>query len=416
MWNTLEAKGENPVFSTLEELATCLPSDAGDRAVASCFYVLQREGWIRRIAPTDRPGMVRLTGKYTEASGIRKKLYDYLKLSRKNVIGVWPDRIAEELDVSREQVTAALRGLEERGALSYTAPERAGGVEILRPGEELELDESALRRRRERELMKLQRMVDYAYAGCRRRYILEYFGDTPPYDRCGDCDACRAGKPLNRSSTELTSEQRLTIRKILAGVARLKDPYAPSMVARMLTGSQDDKLKKMGFDKLSTYGILSHCTQSDLEDVIDELVRAGALSRHSMTRTIEGRERSYMTVALTEEGWALMRDAERPFSMVWPQSSRSAPTTKLRKGGTKSPGVSGTANKNLMLVLTRLRRELAAREDVPDYVVATNRTLEEMANDKPMTRQAMLEIYGMGDKRYERFGKDFLEEIRRVCK
>lgn len=406
VWRALDGRGENPVFLSLEELAAELPQDAGERAAGSCLYVLQRAGWTRRIAPTERPGMVRFTGKLAEASGLRRKVYDALRVSGKEQVWIWPDRIAEDLDLSREQLTSALRGLEDRRVLQYSAPERTGGVELLHPGEPLDIDEDAIRRRREQEMQKLQRMVDYAYSGCRRRYILEYFGDTPPYERCGACDACRAGRPLGRKKEAVSADQRLIVRKVLSCVARLKTPYSPSMVAKVLMGSQDEKLRMMRLHQLSTWGILSGLSQPELESIIDELVRAEALVRQSTTRNIEGRERSYMTVSLTQLGWELMREENLPFSMVWPaESSRSVRTRSRPKA----------QSGDLELLLKDLRKRLALAEDVPAFVIAPDRTLEEMAKLRPMTRQALLDVQGMGERRYARYGESFLEEIRRYC-
>jgi ATP-dependent DNA helicase RecQ len=400
IWDALESAGENPVFKTLDALAQALPQEAGERAAASCLYILQREGWVRRISPTERPGMVRFTGRLAETSGLRHRLYSYLRGFKKDQVGIWPDRIAEELDLSREQVTAALRGLEDRGVLQYSAPERAGGVELLRSGEKLSIDEDAIRRRRERELLKLQRMVDYAYSGCRRRYILDYFGDTAPYERCGDCDACRAGRPLGRKAVALSEEQRTAVRKVLACVARLKTPYSPTMVAMVLTGSQDEKLALMKLNQLSTYGILSELTIKEVEGLIEELGRAGALLKQSMTRTINGRERSYLTVSLTELGWKVMRDAEAPFEMVWPRVSAQAPIKTKRRAAT----LQGT--------LQTIRKRLAKDNDLPLQAVAPDRSLEELARVKPATRQAMLGIVGLSEEKVARFGEAFLKAIR----
>ncbi len=435
VWNHLDGLNENPVFLTLEALAVCLPKEAGDRAAASCLYVLQREGWIRRIHPAERPGIVRFTGACAETGGLRRRIYDHLRITGKASVGVWPDRVAEELELSREQVTAGLRGLEERGVLTYTAPERAGGVELLRPGEPLEIDEEAIRRRREQELMKLQRMVDYAYSGCRRRYILDYFGDTPPYERCGQCDACKAGRPLGRVSEPLSEEHRLVVRKILSCVARLRTPYAPPMVAKVLIGSNDEKLRSMGLDRLSTYGLLRDLTQSAVEGLIDELVRAGALNRQTMTRPIGGRERSYMTVSLTDIGNQLMRDAAHPFAMVWPVDRSASkvvtieatPPRRSRAAegrAQKTAGAAGSAAgasrggraDGLLGVLQEVRRTIAAREDVPPYVVATNQTLDEMAEQRPTSRVAMLKLTGMGPKRFAAYGEEFIEAIQGISR
>ncbi|HND34854.1 MAG TPA: HRDC domain-containing protein, partial [Myxococcota bacterium] len=155
--------------------------------------------------------------------------------------------------------------------------------------------------------------------------------------------------------------------------------------------------------------ILSGMTQPEIEAIIDELVRAEALIRQSTTRSIEGRERSYMTVSLTALGWELMKDEAATFTMVWPSNATSRAVR-----GTRSRSKPAQAG-DLEATLKDLRKRLATAEDVPAFVIAPDRTLEEMARLRPMTRQAMMDVQGMGDRRFARYGESFLEEIRRYC-
>ena len=190
-----ERKG--PVALLIDTLREALPGDAGDRAVASCLYQLVREGKIRRIAPSDRSAEVRLRGQPARPpAGLRGEVWTLLLdkgLSRDGRLAFQPDRWSRELGVHRDQLTAALRGLEDRDLIAYRAPERVGGVELLEPGTPLALDEAKLKKRRNREYGKLDRMAAYLEGACRRRFIVEYFGETAPFERCGTCDVCRAG-------------------------------------------------------------------------------------------------------------------------------------------------------------------------------------------------------------------------------
>jgi superfamily II DNA helicase RecQ len=388
--------------------------------VTSCLTVLQREGWARRIAPTERPGFVTFTGQAGETHGLRGQVYGRLREIAESggggavagaVVGVWPDRLAEELDLSREQVTAAIRGLSERGVLTWAAPERVGGVELLRVGEPLRLDEARMRERRARELQKLQRMVDYGTAACRRRAILQYFGDALPWTRCGECDGCRANRPLEEGPRPLVPDENLVARKVLACVARMDRPFSPAMVARVLTGSREESVTTWGFERLSTFGILRQLTQREVEQVVAELVRAGALLRDSVTREVGGRERTFAVVSLTALGREVMLERADGFAMRWPLGAEAA---TVRPATLKRPaqGARPTAEAgDLTAHLSATRARLARAEDVPAYVVAPNRTLEDMAVQRPRTLQAMLRVHGMGPERARRFGQAFLEAL-----
>jgi ATP-dependent DNA helicase RecQ len=436
LWRELDGRGHSPVFATLDALARVLPDEAGERAVSSCLGVLQREGWTRRVAPTDRPGLVTFTGRAGETTGLRGRVYAHLRdmaLQARGssaawggglgpppatppappgapqageTLGAWPDRLAEELDLSREQVLAALRGLEEREVLTWAAPERAGGVEILRPGVPLELDEARMRQRRQRELRKLQAMIDYGGAGCRRRHILDHFGDARTWERCGACDGCRDGRPLARAPRPLTADEEIVVRKVLSCMARMEQPFSPALVARVLTGSRDSSVTAWGFERLPTFGILRQLTQKEVESVLAELVRAGALARDTVTREIDGRARSFAVVGLTKLGRDVMFQRAEDFRMHVPLGEATA------KAGTVRPTTPQAVAGDLLVHLRDVRSRLARAEDVPAYVVAPNRTLEDLASQRPTTRPALLRVHGMGPERVRRFGVPFLDAIR----
>lgn len=418
IWARLNADGQTAVFITLEELSSVLPDDAGgERAAGSCVYVLQREGYVRRIAPTERAGHVQLTGKVATLRGTddnhRKQMFDWLRAHSQaaEVLGVWPDRIAEELDLSRDQVTLALRGLEQRGLLTYTAPERAGGVELLRPGAVLALDEKKMKARRARELTKLQKMVDYGHAGCRRRYLLEYFGDKPPWERCGDCDGCREGRKMATGPQPLAPDEETIVRKVLACVARMAarpghaDGFKPDLVAKVLVGSQDPAVSAFGFDRLSTFGILGQFTQREVESVLAELERAGATERTLITRPVKGVERTFAVIRLTALGAEVMAQKATDFRMNFPLGQK---TVRDRPEVRAPVGV----RRDLLVHLKEVRGELARAADVPAYVVAADRTLVDMVEKRPVTRASMMAVHGMGERQFAKYGASFLDALR----
>jgi len=406
----------SPVWLTLEELAAKVEArgvdEVTDRSVASCLYLLQREGWLRRIAPAEREALVgiRRDRPVKRPSGQRGAVWGWFadRLERRpseHSIPVRPARLCQQLDLTRDQLTASLRGLEERGYLKYVPPARTGGVELMKADQPFTLDEDRLRARRQREYAKLEKMIDYVRSGCRRRYLIEYFGQSAPWERCGTCDACREGRAIVAGPRPPGPDELLVVRKVLANAARMGKPFSSSMMSKVLTGSRDKSVLAFGFERLSTYGILRTWPAKELERVIAELARAGALDAEFTTTEVSGRERTYKTFALTERGVAVMKGEAADFEMTFPASSQ----TRRRR---PSRDVQAPANADLLAELKDVRRRLAKADDVPAYVVAPNKTLEAMAAARPTTHYSMLEVHGMGKSRMKRYGGAFLDAVR----
>ncbi|MEZ4235731.1 MAG: ATP-dependent DNA helicase RecQ [Myxococcota bacterium] len=149
LWKWLRRQGDNPVFASLETMAGALPPEAGDRAAASCLNILVREGRARRISPSDRSAYVRLLKRKASLSGLRARVWEEL-LTRQDdeaeVIQLHLEGLARSLGIDRDQLTAALRGLEDRGLLRYQAPERIGGSSSSGPRSGSSSTRSACRR------------------------------------------------------------------------------------------------------------------------------------------------------------------------------------------------------------------------------------------------------------------------------
>ena len=421
VWNRLLEEQGNPVFLDLETLAKVLPEDSDEREASSCLSVLRREGYLRRISPSERAGIVTLTAAPDpeEARGLRGQVYRSLldRLRRQELqrrlpegalkeLALHPDGLANDLDASRDQVIAALRGLEDRGLLRWEPADRVGGVELLRPDEPLCLDEEEMKRRREREYGKIMRMIGYARAACRRRYLLEYFGQTPPYARCGTCDGCREQRGWSQSPQALAPDEEVVVRKLLACMARMRKPFSSKMICKVATGSADKSVLTFGFERLSTHGILKDWSMREVQDLLVALQQAGAIEEQVQTREIRGQERTYAELSLTRIGWAVMQQQAPEFVMVFPRSER------LHRQRPAAASASDDAHPELLDALRAVRRQLAEKDDVPLYVVAPNRTLEDIAARRPTTRGAMMGIDGMGDKRWSRYGRVLMDTVR----
>jgi ATP-dependent DNA helicase RecQ len=417
IYERLLREGTNPIFISRDRLADALPADAGgDRTASSCIYLLQREGWVQRIHPTDQGGTLTLTKKKPKKrpTGIRGHVWEEIDRLHDGFyddsIGVSPSQMASNLELTRDQVVAAIEGLQQRGFLYWTPPTRVGGIELMRANEEFSLDEARLQEKRQHEYAKLDSVLAYPRSGCRRRFLLEYFGQKPKYDRCGDCDACDMGTKLVTNSA-LSDEEFLVVRKALAGVARLRRPSSMGLISKVLHGSRDKAVLSMGFHKLSTWGILSSWTVGNLNALIGALTDAKALQRLHVTREIRGQERTYAEFQLTELGLSVMKGEAEGFTMVFPDTGNhnSKKSAKRYRGEVMaSPDLCD----DLVIMLKEVRRKVASAADVPAYVVATNRSLEAMAEVRPTSKEAMLEVHGMGPKRFQLYGRPFIDAIR----
>ena len=423
LWAVLCARGDNPVFATLDELADAMSigrrgPPIPSRAVASCLRALVRADRARRIHPNDRRAGVRVLpgGPRDAPSGLRGRVWDLVReVSPRpgHAIAFSPDAWAQRLDLSRDQLVAALRGLEDRGYLSFQAADRAGGVEIVDPGRPLELDREALEARRRHDRARLDAMVAYADTRCRRRYLVTYFGEPAAYETCGTCDACRAATGRAEAPRVLAPDEHLLVRKLLSVVARLtrqgdRETWPAEVIAHAALGHADPALR--GLETLSTHGILAGgahggWTTRELTDLLDALADAGCLDRVATKVSVAGKARPVSQLSLTERGWSIVRGGDADLRVAFPHGHKLLAQAPTPTADTDVPS-------DLVARLKDLRRSLADAGNVPAYVVASDATLDDMARLRPLTQRAMLGVHGIGEKRFAQYGARFLEIVR----
>ncbi|MEM9862102.1 MAG: ATP-dependent DNA helicase RecQ [Myxococcota bacterium] len=240
-------------------------------------------------------------------------------------------------------------------------------------------------------------LMRYAEAGsCRHDFILRYFGDEAEIlGGCGHCDICLALED-GETTGESSPEDALVVRKALAGVARARGRVGMKAIADMLAGKDNAKVRRQGFDRLSTFGILGEHKVDWVVQLLRRLVTAGYAA-------IDARE--YPLLYITKKGAAVMKD-EEPARIVLP-AKRAAP--KARSSKESAPAVSDPL---LFEALRQVRKELADAAHVPAYVVCSNRTLGEIADRKPNDLESLGEVHGMGPARVEQYGERLLEAVR----
>ena len=443
VWKVLLARQSRVVWATLDDLAKELPDRFSDRMVGSCIYSLQREELVRRIPASDRPGKLRLMQfrPTREPKGNRGMVFDYITgrigENYQTVFSLFPEVEARKLDISREQYMTILRALDDMGYVSWSPPERIGGVEILRQEEELDIDDAKITARREMELKKLDLMRSYARSSCRRRYLIEYFGQTPPWEYCGTCDQCKNRKTGAQES--ITKEQLLLVRKVLACIVRMEEYakgkwfeskfFSPNRIAEVLVGDEKT-VSKFGFQKLTTFGILENESKIKLLKIIEGLFFQKFLDIEHTTQEINGRKITYKVYGVSENGWAVMTGKKTEvFLDVFQEQAKRAKQKrkkneenveqksrqkkqKKERSEVEKERIAQFKNSSLFQALRRKRIELARRDNLTRmYRIATDAMLMEIEDKMPKSLDEMKEISGFGPWRIDKYGQDFLDIV-----
>jgi ATP-dependent DNA helicase RecQ len=236
----------------------------------------------------------------------------------------------------------------------------------------------------ERREAELARVAALSYlvetAGCRRAVLLRHFGESPP-ESCGNCDNC-LNAPDVHDATELS-------RKLLSAAYRTGQMFGMGHLEKVLTGSKDDRITQLGHDQLSVFGIVSKAEAAMLKPLSRALQARGAMVANE-----------HGGLKLAGDARAIMRgDQNIQIAIV-------KPDTKRRAGRPDNP-----IGNPLFEALRAKRRALAEDVGVPPYVIFHDATLREMALTKPTNIHALGRISGVGARKLEAYGEDFLSVI-----
>ncbi len=315
------------------------------------------------------------------------------------------EEIADGSDVKNSMsVGSALGVLAKAGCIErFDIPKkRMRGTRLLKPelsARQIQLDEAAIEEKDRRDREKLKAMVEMCYSRvCRQKWILNYFGEEDA-GVCGSCDVCReegAG-----DARPPTGDEDLIVKKALSGVARMsrrtKDGwearFGRGRIVQMLAGSKSQEIITARLDQLTTYGILREKGAGYLNSLMRSLADAG------LVQTIAG---EYPLMTLTPLGDKVMR-GEASFVLVWPD-----PEAGRKEVALKDHGHDG----QLYSMLRDIRMKMAKREDVPPYVIFSNKTLEALARYQPINTEEALHIPGIGVAKVQRYAEPFLDIIR----
>ncbi|HWL54527.1 MAG TPA: DNA helicase RecQ [Chthoniobacteraceae bacterium] len=239
---------------------------------------------------------------------------------------------------------------------------------------------------------QLRQIVHYAESNlCRRVDLLAYFGETYPVQGCGACDNCL--EPRETYDGTLQAQKLLSCVYRVAQASRFGVGF--KHLIDVLLGASNEKIRRWGHDRLTTYGIGKEFSRPEWSAVGRELIRLGLLGQS---------QGQFPTIELTAEGVAALK-SRRTILLTKPLSIPKAKRSRTSEGTI-------ACNEMLFERLRSLRKRLADERQVPAYVVFGDTTLRLMARDMPTTMEAMAQISGVGEKKLAEFGELFLEEIK----
>ena len=248
---------------------------------------------------------------------------------------------------------------------------------------------------RERDIKRLQIMEGYCYTTeCLRNYILKYFGEDPkkPCDDCGNC--------LRQFETlDMTDEAK----KIINCIYESRGKYGKNIIMDTVLGAKTARLTEIGATEYKSYGVLESSNKNLLRRLIEELLlegyidtgeyqvlKLGDISRLKNTET-------KVLVKITDEDKMTKRN-EKP---------------KKNKKGIDSLTSAGF---KLFDKLKELRLEIARAEKIPPYIVFNDKTLIDMCAKMPTTKSDMLNVSGVGENKYGKYGERFIAVIKEYVK
>ena len=227
---------------------------------------------------------------------------------------------------------------------------------------------------------KLNAMVNYCHTSqCIRSYILEYFGDEK-IENCDNCSNC-----LDTGETE---DITIEAQKIISCIGRTGERFGINIIVGILAGSKNQNILKWNLNKISTYSLMKDYKQKEIRAIIDLLIGDGY---------IEVLKGEFPTLKLTKKAYSFIKNRE----------------TFVRKVAKVDKKISYEGDQYFE-DLKKLRYEIAKEEGKPPYTVFSDKTLHEMAKYLPLNREEMLEIHGVGEVKFDRYGTKFIGVIEKI--
>ena len=243
---------------------------------------------------------------------------------------------------------------------------------------------------RERDARRLQVMERYCYTTeCLRNYILKYFGENPekPCQDCGNC--LREFETLDMTEAA---------KKVINCVYEAKGRYGRQIIIDTVAGAKTARLEEIGVVRYKSYGVLAGTNKNLLRRLIEQLVLEGYL-----------RVGDYQVLKLGDISG--LKNPEASVSIKITDEDKQPEKAAKTKKKAKSVETLTSSGYKLFERLKKLRLEIAREESMPPYIIFSDKTLIDMAAKKPSSKPEMLDVSGVGENKFAKYGERFLEVI-----
>ena len=248
---------------------------------------------------------------------------------------------------------------------------------------------------RERDIKRLQIMEGYCYTTeCLRNYILKYFGEDPkkPCDDCGNC--------LRQFETlDMTDEAK----KIINCIYESRGRYGKNIIMDTVLGAKTARLTEIGATEYKSYGVLESSNKNLLRRLIEELLLEGYIDTGE-----------YQVLKLGD----ISRLKNTETKVLVKITDEDKITKRKEKPKSNKKGIDSLTSKGFKLFdrLKELRLEIARAEKIPPYIVFNDKTLIDMCAKMPTTKSDMLNVSGVGENKYGKYGERFIAVIKEYVK
>jgi ATP-dependent DNA helicase RecQ len=329
VYEFLQQQTEDPIELTLEEIKDRMGASWSAESIGSCLQILARTNVLKRLEmgaglalvriDSDLPSLVELLPREAKVRrAVLRTIEKAVGDRRYEDVYLHPRWLQEQSGLERDALVRHLREISRLRDVEYVPPFRGRAVHFRQQGipfEQLAIDFENLKKRKEAELDRLNRVVQYAQTPlCRQADILQYFGDPNP-ERCGRCDRCQqqmgwpklelairgpsaanvgnsgdaisaaSSPPDNAPTTTMRSEsERRVLETVIDAISKIHGRLGKILVAQYLCGSSNSKVQKLNLHRMGNFGILKGFRQNDAISLLEVFMQAGILRQQEVSR------------------------------------------------------------------------------------------------------------------------------------
>lgn len=294
----------------------------------------------------------------------------------------------------QEAGRAGRDGLEAKCILLFSAQDIVINRLLLEHKEMTDLSPEELATVKERDMQRLQSMERYCYTTeCLRNYILKYFGEKPEKP-CGDCGNCL--------HTFETLDMTDAAKQIINCVYESRQRFGKTIIIDTVAGAKTARLAEIGAVNYKSYGVLALTNKKLIRRLVEQMVAEGYL-----------RVGDYQVVKLGN--FQALKDPETTVMVKITDDDKLPQRAEKPKKKTNGKDALTAAGFKLFDKFRELRLQIAREENMPPYIIFSDKTLIDMAVKMPRSKSEMLEVSGVGENKYGKYGERFLRVIEENC-